>query len=720
MKSMRTALRALLQQLPISTNAYEAAEHRAITSEPQPSLAYVWPDVATGGTSPDLGGPILLISAPGAMGKSEAAKSIAHSLHTLYIDLAKVNVGSGTLLGELVKALGPVQMEQFRDDVRNGRATLVLDSTDEAQLRSGSDNYFEFLKDLEWFIDESTHGPRIILLGRSDSIALTEIALKLIDRPSPAFELQPLGYEQACDFVSAALDQSDYRLHREQPEPFSRLRDALLANLARSLVSQDVSCQHLSERWLETESFLGYPPVLLALGERLKVSNPQAEFSRLNADGSAHARRQRGELLREVVEYILDRETGKVRSALGESLGIRPGDADSRALYSRDEQAERLLNLTGTREVALARPAVLSEDERARYEDLIAGFVQDHPFVRGSEFANPVFSDYLRAWAVSSPVSELLAVERAPFLASLPPVGPFFARFLAALSPSGATPSIPEDLVDDAIKSHAIGSSGARAWYQHRDGADAKLRILDDDPRLSEDDIEFNVTEASGVLTLTSPLSHVAVFTDYGLILRSGRGDQFDAGPDVVLVADEIEIVATVMRAISSERSVGTSVLVSRSAARHDRELRVVTYAPRDLVVSWPDHWHQWDPYVVSLGANVGRPISRNLATQVVVAVRKLLLAFHRTSREAPAVSADKVDRVVVGGSEVALSVRDALIELDVIERTGNQYQLGLPRLGELGVSWQNVHADDPFESLSDFCQKVINTDVFVSRHLSS
>jgi hypothetical protein len=321
---------------------------------------------------------------------------------------------------------------------------------------------------------------------------------------------------------------------------------------------------------------------------------------------------------------------------------------------------------------------------------------------------------------VSSPVSELLAVERAPFLASLPPVGPFFTRFLAALSPVDATPTIPEDLVDDAIRSHAIGSSGARAWYQHRDGADAKLRTLDDDPRLAEDDIEFDVTEASGVLTLTSPLSHVAVFTDHGVILRSGRGEQFDAGPDVVLVADEIEIAATALRAVSSDRSVGTSILVSRRAARHDRELRVITYAPRDLVVSWPDHWHQWNPYVVSLGADVGRPISRNLATQVVVAVRKLLLAFQRTSRGAPAVSADKVDRVVVGGSEVALSVRDALVELGVIERSGNQYQLGLARLGELGVSWQNVHADDPFESLSDFCQKVINTNVFASRHLSA
>jgi hypothetical protein len=661
--------------------------------------------------------PIVLISAPGAMGKSEAAKGIAESLRTLYVDLARINVGNGTLVGELVKALGSAQMEQYSQDVREGRATLVLDSTDEAQLRSGSENFLEFLKDLNWFIDDSIPGPRIVLLGRSDSIAITEIALKLIDRPSPVVELQPLNYEQACRFIDSTLNSSQYKLHSEQPEPFARLRDVVLAGLARSLTAANTTRENLSDEWDQTESFLGYPPVLLALAERLKVANPQAEVSRLAQHDLSTVRQQRGKLLRTIVEYILDREANKVRLALGESLGIRASGPEGVSLYGRDEQVARLLDFTGTSGVTLDRPVMLAEDERARYEELITGFVQDHPFVRGTEFASPVFSDYMRAWAVSSPVSELLTVERAPFLSSLPHVGPFFARFLAALTPEGQEPAIPEDLVDDAIKSHAVGSLAAHSWYRHRDGFDAKLRLLDDDAHMADDDLEFKVVEAAGALVLNSPLSRAAFFTDFGLILRSGASGQMDIGPGVLLVADEIEMTTKVFRVVSSNDAEDGSVVIARGSVRHDRDLRVVSYGARDLVVNWPDHWHQWTPYVVSMDTNAGDAIDWALATQVMVAVRKLLQAFRRTS-QAPAVSADKVDRILVGGNDVALTVKDALMELGVVELAGNQYQLRLHRLGDLGVSWQDILAEDPFKALSGFCEKVINTRVFSSKYL--
>lgn len=323
----------------------------------------------------------------------------------------------------------------------------------------------------------------------------------------------------------------------------------------------------------------------------------------------------------------------------------------------------------------------------------------------------------MRAWAITSPVSELFTDNRSSFLSSLPPVGPFFARFLAALTPAGHKAEIPEDLVDDAIKSHAAGSSAARAFYQHLEGHDdGQLRLLDESPRLNNHDLDFRVVEAGGVLNLTGPLGRVAIVSDFGVILRSGATDQLELGPDTVIVANEIEISAKVLRAVSSAESRGSSsVVVAREGVSHDRELRVVTYGPRDLIISWPNPWHQWNAYLLPVSMSFGRRISMQLMTQVVVAVRKILLSFRSSSRDAPAVSADKVDRILVGGNHVAQSVRDALLELGAIEQSGTQYRLGLQRLSELGISWGDVSSDDPFESLSGLCEKVIATEAFSS-----
>lgn len=234
---MRQPLRALLELLPTSQSTFQLSEHRAIKHNPETVSGYIWPDVdVPEGT--DLESAVLLIAAPGAMGKSEAAKGISKLLNTLYIDLSKIHVGNGTLIGELTRVLDVVPLQEFRDQVRNGTATLVLDSTDEAQLRSGFENFSQFLKDLDWFIDSSVRGPRVVLLGRSDSISLTEIALKLIDRPAPVIELQPLGFDQSTSYIDTTLNRSDYELHKTHSEPFSRLRDAVFSNLSESLTGK--------------------------------------------------------------------------------------------------------------------------------------------------------------------------------------------------------------------------------------------------------------------------------------------------------------------------------------------------------------------------------------------------------------------------------------------------------------------------------------------------
>jgi len=715
---MRLPLLSLAQELPARSAPYETLDHDAIVGKVLQSDGYIWPELEV--VEEAVSTPVLLVSAPGAMGKSEAARSLAAQINAPYVNLAQLHVGRGSLIGELVKAFGSNNAEEFRQDVQAGRAALVLDSTDEAQLRSGAENYLEFLKDLEWLLNLDVPHPQLVVFGRSDSIEITEVALRLIGVPASSVQLAPLNIDSAGDLIGSILDATDYELHRTQPEPFERLRDLSFENMAESLLIDKLAGNiDLRARWELVEGFLGYPPVLKALAERLRVKNPQLEIAAVGGGGAVVQRRQRGSLLRGIIETILDREASKVRTAIGKSLGLRDDDQLRQTLYTRDEQAARLLAFVGVRGIDNLLPAHLDASERSRYEELISPFVADHPFIRRLEFSSIVFSDYLRAWAVSAPTGIVLTPTRAPFLKSLPQVGPFFAMFLSALAAEvDDVPTLPEDLVDDAIRSNSIGAPQSLAMFSHFEGLPAQLRLIDADPRLASEEIVFSVDESSGVLVLTGPLARISVVSQYGVILKSGPSGTIEFGPDALIIAEEIELDGKGIQVFAGDSSM--SGLIAKSSAKHDADFKVLSHEPGAFIASWPDAWHQWSDFTIAPAREGGKRVPQALGAQVIIAVRKLLLAFHKTSVEKPAVSADKLDRVLVGGNEVAATVRDVLIDMTVVYKDGSQYYLDLSKLGTFGVSWSNLRGSDPYATLRSFSEAVVNTEIFISRHLAS
>lgn len=655
---------------------------------------------------------VFLISAPGAMGKTQAARFIARSVQAPYLDLSAVRVGSGTFDGLLSRSFGDGYGE-FRKSLREGHSTVVIDSTDEAVLRSGIENYREFLKNIVELLSSASISSRVVMLGRTDSIFATESILHEFQVASHLLELAPLAYVQAADYIDGVLDQDkNYQVHRDMSEPFGRLRDYVLADLASSLRGDNVQPESLRDQWALTQDFLGYPPVLTALTARLKVSNPQNEISRLEGIAPSEGRKNRGEVLRSIVENILDRENQKVANNVGNSLGMAPNDPLRKRLYTRDEQAARLLQHTGVAGVNVDRPAVLPESDRERYEELIRSFLKDHPFLRAMNFSSVVFSDYLRAWSATGPAPDFMTRDAAKFRATLPKAGPFFARFMGALAESAEDPCLAEDLVDDVIKSHLASSGSAEATYRHLEDDTAVLHLYDSSEDMAEDFQIFQVREMSGVLVLKRPIMRVGVHSKYSVVLDPDPEGRIEFGPRVVIVADEVEIAGKAFKVVAGGKDSVPSIILAKEAAKHDADLKVTVFTPRSLVVSWPDMWHQFKPHVLP-PINGARSISPQLSTQIIVAVRRILSSFRRTSRNAPAVSSDLVDRILVGANTVVAGVRDGMLELGVIWQDNQQYYLSLEELSNHGLSYADLQATDPYQSLSTFSNTVINTSAF-------
>ena len=86
--------------------------------------------------------PLILVSAPGAVGKTTLAKQIAYRTGAIYIDLAQSEpVGGHTLSGGLVRA-GVYERWQAE------ATTVLVDGLDEARLRVTQEAFEAFLGDV--------------------------------------------------------------------------------------------------------------------------------------------------------------------------------------------------------------------------------------------------------------------------------------------------------------------------------------------------------------------------------------------------------------------------------------------------------------------------------------------------------------------------------------------------------------------------------------------
>jgi hypothetical protein len=716
---MRLPLEELASRLPRRSESERLTEE-----EHQPAFSavvtevggYVWPDLTLDNDDAEVssGSSVLLVRAPGAMGKTAAARAMASRLRCPLVDLSKLRVGSNGLTGLLTHVLGWQQAPAFIQALQAGEASLVLDSTDEAQLAAGQDNFLAFLQDISGLMKGAKAKSQLLVFGRPDATTTTYLGLAEFGLEPGVAEIAPLSHAQSSELIDRVLDAKvtstgSYDVHRVHPEPFGRLRDRSFVGIARALQPGVDE----SNYWTRTEPFLGYPPVLMALAERLAVDNPQAEAALASRTEGAGRRRQ-GELLRQVVEDILDRESGKVRLAVAEALHFSPGDPRCGVIYSRDEQCLRLVERVSGSPLAIQAPASLQPLERSTYEDLVAHFTADHPFLRDDSFANAVFADYVRAFLATAPLSEAHGLSRDSLLAAVPQAGPFFAHFVHDLAGAGTEEgaTVAEDLVDDLISSYAGGAAGARSTFtQSEEKAVLTLYGTGDGEEsgsIAYETLVFTVTDLSGVLTLTGPLVRCLVVTDRGLVV-SGTNGNLAIGPDVALFAPDLEFAAdtiTVTGGTDQGHFRGVTLVISAHVT-HEARLRVTAHPESALQVSWIKPWHQWKPYSFDLAERFADadPVT---SSQVFLGLRRMLVSFGSATGNDPLVFAEKFDRFAIGGNAIFQATADALLDLGIIVRQGAVYRLRLQTLSEFGVVWAKLHGGDVASTLKQLHVEVM------------
>ena len=195
----------------------------------------------------------ILVSAPGAVGKSTLARQIASATGAVYIDLALADpVGANTLSGGLAKS-------GLFSSWSENKTTVLIDGLDEARIKVTQEAFEAFLRDVASLCLNRTMP--IMLFGRTGSIQDAWLVLEGEIQTS-VLEIGYFNEERAVEFT------------------YARMR-ALKKDSSHAAVAKDAIELLLKKLRAQTkddgDTFSGYAPVLQAVAGRVAFEdNPSA------------------------------------------------------------------------------------------------------------------------------------------------------------------------------------------------------------------------------------------------------------------------------------------------------------------------------------------------------------------------------------------------------------------------------------------------------------
>lgn len=645
---------------------------------------------------------ILIVAAPGAVGKSSFARELGHFVNFAMVDLAQTSpLGGNFFKGGLANAFGLDALSE----AAAGKIGVIVDALDEAQLRAGPQGYEAGLLDLASVTAVSAALPAV-MFGRSLAAEEAYLLISAAGHSACLFQIEFFDEERSGRYLSAKLPaiaalkadvRAAYETHRVA---FDRLAVEARARLT-------------AVKGGDEPQFGGYAPVLDAICEFTldpDELNPQARLAKLGSSSQI-------ELIRDISTSILEREQKKLSKQFLEKHSECP-PREASILYDPEEQLCRVAAvLFGSQPpppLSLSDPGL-----QATYVDMVAQFAPQHPFLSGaSGAANSVFGAYVMAWALTD--GDMAEVARRASRAQPSLISGMLFELYSKWLSDDAKRVLP--LADVGILYHALSSqvtTGQRVALEIDGEGDSgavsvQFEILerpDSSTGVTPQGLLWGPFQSSNdtALELRSPFSNV--FIDAAIWVELGDGIVQQIGAPTEITVEQLTISA---RQVLVQPAVGDSAperhTVSLLAVDADcQSVQAVTVRDSALAVSWPGaRVYPWTNFVVE--APVVEPEIDFMRRRL----RKVLTAFRSHSKGSLVRLAAKIDhsRMTKDARGVAL-VRRLLADrvLSTFE-AGKFYVLDPDRMGHLlGVDYQGLH-QQRFTAQSDAYLASVLTEI--------
>ncbi len=596
--------------------------------------------------------PILLVSAPGAVGKSTLARQIAFTTGSVYVDLAKADpVGGNTLSGGLARS-------KIYSSWEDGGITVLIDGLDEATLKTTREGFEAFLSDVAQLSADRTIPT--VLFGRTGAIQDAWLVLTEQCVDVAVLEIGYYGPEESVNFAEAQLTAA----HPNRDHPVvDRQALKLLLDALRSQTASD------------GDRFAGYAPVLQAVAERVaRENNPHGLVSEMKQG------MQLSVTLRSVVSAILEREKSKL-----EDIAFSDPDL-ARKLYSPKEQLDRLVARryqTPPPELPDMRPG-----DAEMYSNALETWVGEHPFLGGDTgTSSAVFQAVISTQALKSETAASEAVRKE--LAKGEAANPFLYVFYMDEGFESETITLPEEhigVIYSSIRAGLAQGETASLFVEEPEDDEEEALLADVEIELSrrgkDNPILFQFqTESIGPICLGTHVKDAIISMPRARVEIGQSAEVLLVAPvdiqckDLAILAEKVivdtlpesEAAAVFLQADGFSGTPMTGVPVTRNQAK--------------LFASWPGvENYPWNSFATE------PPNVQSGDPQVYEALRrfrKFVVAFRAHGHRELARSRRKIEsqRMIKGTGQAVL---DAMLEAGIVTRDQVRYYLDTGALGEL------------------------------------
>jgi len=629
--------------------------------------------------------PVVLISAPGAVGKSTLALHLGAQHATALWDLSRISLGDNTFIGTLATDFGALALGNILDGLKRGKVLFVFDAFDEAEILSGWDRVENFVREIWQYVGTAEY-VAAIFLARTETAALLSALLDELgsSESHTLLEIDYFDEVSAKRFVEVQLAKvHGSELHEQHREPFARALQSVF-----EVLSSTLGCD-AADPWSTPlcRSFLGYAPVLQAIAAHLADYDNYhavvAEFESASAIGS-----QAG-ILPALMASLARREQGKFVAPLREraiAQGVAAPDWNS--LYAEREQLVRTFFFVSQLDDATAVDESIPARLGEAYAEGLRAFLPNHPFLRGRDFAGPAFRDYVYATLLNDPEIGFFVeawLEENVFVPT-----PLFADFYYLACGGLGLGSHAGFLYESAVARFDLQHSLLSTLVSPENGNGIHSFVI----------AAGDNTDVSDVLRIKLQVNSEAPLT-FRQRLRSAvlnvrgpvvfaSGSQFEVA-DVEANVQELDF-RTPLLSVRSYKGGQDVSLQSETQPSQSAQLRLEVKGDAELRVKWPGaHRHPWASYFSDALFEEER--DRHGA---MLALRRILIWFRKDRKEDLAKFREFIDNIVIGHSAVRKRMLEFLLKKGILREDGKLYALSSDDAQRFGLNWASLRSTVP------------------------
>ena len=657
-----------------------------ITQEPfyiSPTFYDVHLDLKTSSRNPKL----VLVSAPGATGKSALAKYLAYKYQGIYWNLAKIRLGHNTFYGTIIRALGRDVFSRYMSGLISGESLLIIDALDEADLTSGREMLEVFLDDVCTQITAS-ESPTIILLSRSATAKGIIDICKKHSLSIAHYEIGHFPIPTAKEFIKKKIALTKTKT--------STIDFACADQYIDLLKEKMLSGGNVTEN--EFEEFVGYAPVLEAIAMHIEqVTNAAKLLSDLLSSADPAS------IIITILSNLLKREHDKLIEACKIAFADTTSDfVEWDKAYSAEEQAKYVMCYIVLGEVnfeytpyEVVPPSIVFQ-----YQENVKAFVPEHPFIynsllshgtSGNDFTGPAFRDFITAKLILDPIMEefVNAYISEPRGESFFPSWLFweyYSRFSSGVIHSRHVSYLVESYrakttVEETAIFGIFEDENSEGYSQYSIDFGYQKKYTADKVR------SFSLIEDNGGEIVFDQLINATIIVPH-LRVVLGRGTRECKIFNSKIVAREIVFLSekyTIDAANNSE-----CILISNGAfvnpQGYQLRFNILNNAKFLVYSNNVERYHMLYKYSFKPEQRVSVDL-----LGYSYAIRSVLRDFRKDGKDTLGKYADKIKNHAVGGNLIQQNVFQYLSEKKIIRKEGNIDKLDMQLLSQLGISYDMI-----------------------------